>query len=449
MSSNRNKHKTLKVFFYFLILVVFALASCTPTEPKIEKNITIREYDVAVMEAYIHLSFESKQKRNLQLYRDNNLIYNFVCNVKDTIIVDTALTESTRYKYVIKQVNRKTIIAESNEISIATLKPTSHNITWTVYDFEPQFSGGAFLDISVINENNIWAVGEFYLPDSIGNIDRERYAAAHWDGSKWNKMKVPYESTGNPNNPSYPGPLFSMYAVDENHIYACSYANLLEYRNDYWQRKAFFMKKLPYEWQVRRIWAENSNNIYCVGNNGAIFHVTNNGWQKIESNTTYYILDLCGYHNPLNDNLEILCAATTWGLSDNKEGNELLKITETDNVRHINIGTGRENSSVWTSKGYPVYVCGDGIFTNKTGKWKEVILGTHYYSNKINGSKLNDIFVVGAFGLVGHFNGKDWKVYNFATKYGFTFVSITKNTVAISGSDFSKNKAIIIIGKRN
>ena len=153
----------LKITFHFCLLTfaVFVFVSCTPTEPQIKKNITIQEYDVAVMEAYIHLSFESKRERNLQLYRDNKLVYNFVCNRKDTIIVDTALTESTSYKYVIKQVNRKTIIAESNEISIATLKPISHNITWTVYDFEPQFSGGAFLDISVINENNIWAVGEF------------------------------------------------------------------------------------------------------------------------------------------------------------------------------------------------------------------------------------------------------------------------------------------------
>lgn len=106
------------------IIVLTLLYSCDTIEPQIEKNISILEYDVAVMEAYIHLSFESKQKRNLQLFRDNKLIDNFVCNKKDTIIVDTALTESKSYKYKVKEINSNTIVAESNVITVTTLQPT-------------------------------------------------------------------------------------------------------------------------------------------------------------------------------------------------------------------------------------------------------------------------------------------------------------------------------------
>ncbi len=39
-------------------------------------------------------------------------------------------------------------------------------------------------DVAIIDENNIWAVGEIYMNDSLGNPDPKRYNAIHWDGTK-------------------------------------------------------------------------------------------------------------------------------------------------------------------------------------------------------------------------------------------------------------------------
>ena len=45
-------------------------------------------------------------------------------------------------------------------------------------------------DVAIIDENNIWAVGEIYLNDSLGQPDPTPYNAVHWDGISWNLKKI-------------------------------------------------------------------------------------------------------------------------------------------------------------------------------------------------------------------------------------------------------------------
>jgi len=73
-------------------------------------------------------------------------------------------------------------------------------------------------------------------------------------------------------------------------------------------------------------------------------------------------------------------------------------------------------SSVWFRPNRKYYAVGSGIYQkyNLTDAvWKDDSLGriTNYHVNKIRANDINDVFVVGAFGEVLHFNGVRWKSY--------------------------------------
>ncbi len=113
-----NKMKKILLLLTILTLTTAFLQNCDTTEPKIEENIILQKLDVAVTEAYLHISFEGER------------ITDFICTQKDTVITDTALTQSTNYKYKINEYENNSVISESNNLSLSTLEPTSHDIIW-------------------------------------------------------------------------------------------------------------------------------------------------------------------------------------------------------------------------------------------------------------------------------------------------------------------------------
>ena len=52
---------------------------------------------------------------------------------------------------------------------------TSHNFTW---DIDTLGISGTLRDVQIIDENNIWVVGEI-------ETDTATYNAAHWNGNDW------------------------------------------------------------------------------------------------------------------------------------------------------------------------------------------------------------------------------------------------------------------------
>ena len=65
----------------------------------------------------------------------------------------------------------------------------------------------------------------------------------------------------------------------------------------------------------------------------------------------------------------------------------------------------------------------------------------------IRGNDLNDIFVAGDFGLVAHFNGSTWKVYNDVFAADYYSISLKGNLIMLAGQQ--NGKGVITIGRRN
>ena len=79
---------------------------------------------------------------------------------------------------------------QSEAVTVTTMDTTSHNFTWQTFTFGGQGGSSTLFDVAIINENDIWAVGEMYVYDSTGAP--VLYNAVHWDGSKWELKRIKY-----------------------------------------------------------------------------------------------------------------------------------------------------------------------------------------------------------------------------------------------------------------
>ena len=67
--------------------------------------------------------------------------------------------------------------------------------------------------------------------------------------------------------------------------------------------------------------------------------------------------------------------------------------------------------SIWFDHDTPVYVAGNGVAVFQDSAWINVDTVPNYGMYKIRGSGWNNIFAVGHFGIIVHYNGASWHVY--------------------------------------
>ncbi len=110
-------------------------------------------------------------------------------------------------------------------------------------------------------------------------------------------------------------------------------------------------------------------------------------------------------------------------------------------------GLNRVVWSVWFNEHSPIYIAGDGLREFKHGYWQKVDIPP-YFTNRIRGSNINNIFVVGDVAFVAHFNGMSWHYYfDFPLSHGiWSGLAVTENLVVIVGD--TSPGAVIAVGRR-
>ncbi len=63
---------------------------------------------------------------------------------------------------------------------IVQIDTTRHEINWIIDDIGEY--GSILRDVAIIDENNIWAVGELFKRFTVMTL---AYNVVHWDGQKW------------------------------------------------------------------------------------------------------------------------------------------------------------------------------------------------------------------------------------------------------------------------
>ena len=148
-------------------------------------------------------------------------------------------------------------------LSECCLDTTSHDVFW-ITDTLPGYD---LFDAAIINENDIWVVGEIELGQSHGNT-------AHWDGESWTVIQI-----------ERPAPFENVFAFETDEIWFSDGCNIYRYDGNE------FHKMWECYWQdgvvnkVRYIHGVTPTSIYFAGNGGFILYYDGNTFTQIQSDS--------------------------------------------------------------------------------------------------------------------------------------------------------------------
>jgi hypothetical protein len=322
---------------------------------------------------------------------------------------------------------------------------TSHNFAFQSWTFG-EHSSSVLYDVAIINENSIYAVGEIYLNDSLGQSDPNTYNAVQWDGNEWKLKRIMTNACG---GVVYP-PIRAVFAFSSNDILfahidgSISHFNGTEFIND-----CSLITQL--NGSANKICGRSKDDFYVISGNGFLARYQNGSWIKIISGTDLDFYDIWGDYNSTSGADEIIAVAAKQFVTYDKKifrinGNTVQNI-QTDSIPYSIHG-------LWFKSGKKYFVSGAGLYSknniNSASEWEWLHPGvTNYYLYAIRGQNTNDLFACGAFGELIHYNGNTWKSFKVKTSISngaFNKIDFNQNIVVAVGYD--SPKAVITMGTR-
>ncbi|HCY76333.1 MAG TPA: glucosyl transferase [Ignavibacteriales bacterium] len=448
-------HK-LKIFL-IITLLVFIQVSCNTTDPKVEPELLLKLEDVSCTEAWLQLSTNNIQlPATINLLKNNSVAQTLNLSTTDSLLYIDSLLPNQNYSFQVSSILHQ---VSSNELAATTLDTTSHNFTWQTFEFGIQTNVSRLFDVAIINENNIWAVGEIYMNDSLGNPDPTRYNAIRWNGTNWTVIRIPYNYQG----ADFYNPIQSVFAFGLNDIWFCGNGII------HWDGNNFNPMPIPTNvwgpYQMNKIWGNSSNNLYIVGNAGNIARYNGSNWTKIESGTSLFLIDIA-----VNSSNQLFTCGINMSTIDGiivktENGTNFSTFVESDNIPPAQLfkpklyGT---ISSVCFDRSNILYAAGNLVYQYKLGRWDYLRSlpenyiggnpGTFYrgYVYKIRATASNDIWIAGDRNTLRHFNGSTWQQiglpYDPQIDLVWRGMENENNTTVIVGSHNS-NAIIMMIKK--
>jgi len=362
------------------------------------------------------------------LSRDDTSMGLYTVTSADTVIEDSGLEPNRQYRYRAYWLDDGLKKDSSNEVVAITLDTSSHNFVWMI-DTIGTF--GSFLnDISIVDENNIWVVGQI-------RADGVQYNAANWDGIDWKLIDIDLSQ-----------PVFSVFTFGSGDIWATS-GIPHHWDGESWEEFHLWNMGILDENDglITEIWGSSSSNIYFVGTKGTIVHYDGSIFTKMESGTNAGLVDIKGIVDSQTGETRIWVAGlltllyfdgSDWSIiwdeehpffEDNFNNPLSLYIPDEETVivsvwGGSNSGTyalNQENPEDWT------LLFNHGIYPDATG-----------------GNGLNDIMIAGDFHKIMHYNGSTVQSYPEFESNGFLKnMAFINNNYFIVGSVHATYQGII------
>jgi hypothetical protein len=323
---------------------------------------------------------------------------------------------------------------------------TSHAFTF-VLDTLGDGNSSFLSDVFIISENNVIAVGEIFLRDSLGGFGEPAYGIAQWDGTRWNLRRVHYQTQQGPLNIA---PIRGIWRSGQGEIWLA--AGSVFRWNGSSELAQMVVPRLSLgdpNATVEKLWG-TATSLYGVGRAGTVVLITGTNWQKLTTGTTVDIQDIYGAVDARTGQTEILAVAS---FQNYGQGLNLLRIVGTTVTRLDTSGLRRSQSSVWFIPGIRYYVAGDGLFWKgdlNAARWEIDTAQPNYFKRRARGNTAHDVFVVGDFGLASHFNGSTWRHYTgveFPQFFG-SLVSVATRGDQVVGVGEISDRAIVLRGRR-
>jgi len=301
------------------------------------------------------------------------------------------------------------------------LDTTSHDFTWTIDTLG--IYGSYLKDVAIIDENNIWVVGNI-------ETDSGEYNAAHWDGESWELLRI------------YSGSLelYSIWYFTEDDIWVlASYP--IHWDGETWT--LYHLQNMGLDACAgNAIWGSSPEDIWFVGDSGSIVHYDGTGFTRMESGTDVDLVDVdgtadgehvfaVGWDNNIpapSTVLELIDGV--WNTLYYTEG----ALPSDGNVGWV-WGVGVHNATAYmpTTAGLWKYnyITQDSVLVPNTISYMD---RSAFVGVKIN--SINDIFYAGAGFIYNHFNGNSYY-------YSHEITDMYPQR-AMLGSDYNDNLAVMV-----
>ncbi|MHB2150387.1 beta propeller repeat protein [Calditrichota bacterium LG25] len=423
--------------FFILSSFIFYLSSCKrSTEPVYNsQNLQLKVLDVSCTEAWLSLQAKNDYlNKTLKLFKDDKLILEKPLTTEDSLLYVDGLWPNTSYAFKAAVYDGNKLLTRSPAVTATTMDTTSHNFEWQTFEFGGEGGSSSFYDVAIIDENDIWAVGEIYTAN-------DKYNAAHWDGEKWELKKIYY----------------GVWFWTINTVFAFGHDDVWFDGTIKWDGSRYTVhnKNFPLlpngdGWYKNAMWGTSSEDFYLVGYHGMIAHYDGQQWQRIESGVNTPVNDIWGCQI---ENERKVLAVTSYDWYRKKGEYKILDITNkvVSDTIPWKWANERPLMSIWFKNERKIYLAGSGIAIYKNKKWT-LEKGTENYAlYHIRGSDFNNILAVGPSGRVFHYNGISWRKYFQFSEYisSLRKISIKDNIfTAVGRTRNLPSKAIIVIGQK-
>jgi hypothetical protein len=441
-----------KFFPVFIFIIFIFFSKCNTTEPPPDnRKLTLTFEDVSCTEAWIQLTTENLQlPATINILVNDSLSHISILSTQDSLFYIDSLLPNQSYtiQTFIHSTNQPELI--SNELSITTMDTTTHNFTWQTWTIG-NTGNNVLFDVAIINENNIWAVGEINISDTSVN-GYTTYNAVHWNGNEWELHQIFYYTICGQQSKT-PYPISSVFVFSENEIWVAMRGDQISKIINGSQTQPIC---LQWSFTINKIWGRSSQDLYVVGSAGNIVHYNGSTWTKIESGTTVNLTDI--YGTP--DGSEVWAC----GWNDGDGHTVLLRIN--NNQSEIIYDSFNPNglpynhsfiSSLWSSGKQYFWLSGvsNGAikhsFLNKNFTVKENF-GIQYFPYRIRGTEVNNISLAGDAAMLWHFNGYSWVLYEELLNMNdrIRSLDIKGNIIVAVGRRYESilSGGLIIMGKR-
>lgn len=444
-----------------VIISIAFLNNCNTTEPpppppdELKPELELKLDDTSCTEAWLQLTTKDLQLPAELILKQYNptgdsVAQIFSLSTKDSLLYIDSLLPNQNYSFQVSSILHQ---VSSIKLQVTTMDTTSHNFTFESWTFGTVGSSTLY-DVAIIDENNIWAVGEIMIADTSQN-GYTTYNAVHWDGRSWEVKRIMfYTICGQQSRSSYPAK--AVFAFNENEIWIAMDGDQIVKLENGVQVKTIC---LPWSFSINKIWGSSSNDLYIVGNSGNIAHYGGPavGWKKIESNTNKMLSDIYGYNK------------NVWISGYDLTGSIILKVQDQkvdmryESNLHFTVPGGISGlvEGIWTPNEFSFYaVSSSGLYRgdrNLTGNFQSIYKNYDNFEGgylSLRGTNHNNIFTGGYNGSIHHFNGSSWFTFQETIDYNQIIynLDVKENIVVGVGETFINTfeyKGIILIGRKN
>jgi len=387
----------------YTLLLPFLITACFNPEPE-DYGLVLEAVDVVCVEATFRVTASGVPETwTCGLYRDDSLVVTETLSGQSGYIRDTGLLPAADYTYHITYMKDGRDKDRSDPVAVTTLDTTSHDFTWTVETLGDAWS--TLNDVAIVDENNIWVVGNINTPDG-------EYNAARWNGSEWEFMGI-YSNTLD---------LYSIWYFAEDDIWVTDCCAPIHWDGNEWT--LYHLENMGLGYGIcagNSIWGSSSDNVWFAGNNGTLVHYDGSRFRRIS--------------NPWESQLD-------WSKVKGM-GNDVFVVGYTRfspfKSAFINIKNGECKTLMSSNTANGIWDSTLGIFSDWGHMITFDILKEHLYVRAIQGTLKfpyskdyishwimyqdypgdfyvdmdtkaeNDILMIGAIRQFIHFNGKSWK----------------------------------------